>query len=236
MRRVTALVLLGLVALSTARQANADDLVIATDRKWPPPPPPPPPPPAPPPSPPSGYVPVSPFQDDLPCAVIPYPRCGPYPFIAFGVQGGAAEARVGWERVVRPYAEAGVMGSVSGWIDFGSSLSIAYDDLEATGGYSFETKLRLRMWMPVGFFADVFAGPMFEHYSFPGTETGARVGGVLGALFSFSDLIGLEAHNAIASGVGPQSDDIEFRYMLGVRFSLTTVVIAGGAIGRAIFK
>ncbi len=80
--RLSAVVALAGVALfAIAPEARADGLVVAADRKWPAPPAPAP---APPPAP-TGYVPVSPFQDDLSCAVIPYPRCGPYPFIAFGL-------------------------------------------------------------------------------------------------------------------------------------------------------
>lgn len=177
------------------------------------------------------YFPHSPFEDEFPCWAIPRPRCGPYPLIAFGVQGGAAITPVGWERVVRPYLEAGVMTSVNHWLDFGTSFSLAYDKLESITAASMETKLRLRMWMPSGFFGDVYAGPYFERFAYPGIETGTRAGGVLGALFSFSDIVGLEGAVVLAPDVGGKRGD-EFRYLLGARFSIPTIVFT--AVGIAI--
>lgn len=178
------------------------------------------------------YVPVSPFQDDLPCVFIPWPRCGAYPYLAFGVQGGAASTPVGWERIVRPYADLGLMTERNDWLDLGASILLAYDSLEATDGWSVESKLRVRMWIPYGFFGDVYAGPIFERFAYPGTETGTRMGGVIGALFSFSDLIGLEAQTTSMGDLGGAGGD-EFRYTLGVRFSLTTVGIVIAGIARA---
>ncbi len=191
-------------------------------------PPPPPAPPSPPASP-SGYAPRSPFADGFHCAFVPSPRCGTYPFLALGVTGGAAFTPIGSERVVRPYAELGVMKSLNHWLDFGAGLLVAYDELEATSAATVESKLRLRMWMPSGFFGDVYAGPAFSRFAFPGYETGTRAGVALGGLFSFSDLIGLEGGTTILGEVGGQGGD-EFRYMLGVRFSLTALVFAVGAI------
>lgn len=181
------------------------------------------------------YLPRSPFDPDFPCWAIPRPRCGAYPLLAFGVQGGTASTEVGWERVVRPYVEAGVMTSVGRWIDFGTGLLVAYDKLESVTAASVETKLRLRMWMPSGFFGDLFVGPSFERYAYRGTETGTRAGVVLGASFSFSEILGLEGSTTYASAVGGQGGG-ELRYMLGVRFSLPTLAFAALGIGYAMSK
>lgn len=184
---------------------------------------------------PERYLPVSPFQDDLPCAFIPWPRCGTYPYLAFGVQGGAASTPVGWERIVRPYADLGLMTQMNDWVDFGTSFLLAYDSLDSTEGWSVESKLRVRMWIPYGFFGDLYVGPIFERFAYPGTETGTRVGGVVGALFSFSDLIGLEAQTVSLGDPGGVGGS-EFRYTLGARFSLTTVGIVIAGIARAYGK
>lgn len=182
------------------------------------------------------YEPRSPFtKADVPCWAIPQPRCTAYPLVAFGVQGGAASTPVGWERVVRPYVQAGVMGSVGRFVDFGAGLTVAYDKLESTTAASMETQLRLRLWMPSGFFGDVFSGPAFERWAYPGTITGTRAGGVIGLAFSFSEIVGLEGTTTILTDVGGKSG-MEVRYLLGARFSIPTIAFAIAGIGYALSK
>lgn len=188
-----------------------------------------------PPPPDGAYLPKSPFQDDVPCFFIPWPRCGVYPTLAFGVQGGAARTPVAWEQIVRPWVELGLLTQRSDWVDFGASFTLAYDSLESVEAWSAAPKLRLRMWVPYGFFGDVYAGPMFERFAYPGTETGTRVGATLGATFSFSDLLGLDSEFSLLGDLGGAGER-ETRFLLGARFSITTIGVVIAGVAQALGK